>query len=45
MRLLIARAFARPALLLAVATGFTTATIPLTATAAGARYSASGATE
>jgi len=35
MRLLIARAFARPALLLAVATGFTTATIPLTATAAG----------
>jgi hypothetical protein len=35
MRLLIARAFARPALLLAVATGFTTATIPLTAAAAG----------
>jgi len=35
MRLLIARVFARPALLLAVATGFTTATIPLTATAAG----------
>ena len=39
MRLLIARAFARPALLLAVATGFTTATIPLTATAAGSASS------
>jgi hypothetical protein len=39
MRLLIARAFARPALLLAVATGFSTATIPLTATAAGSSSS------
>jgi hypothetical protein len=39
MRLLIPRAFARPAILLAVATGFTTAVIPLTATAAGSARS------
>ena len=36
MRLLIPRGFVRPAILLTVATGFTTAAIPLTATAAGA---------
>jgi hypothetical protein len=40
MRLPIPRAFVRPAILLAVTTGFTTAAIPLTATAAGPAPSA-----
>jgi hypothetical protein len=40
MRLPIPRAFVRPAILLAVTTGFTTAALPLTATAAGSAPSA-----